>query len=243
MDALVDKIEKAMAGELEDEEEDAIRPYVAGVRGIAPRSSGSEGEDTAADDTVEVLSDLPDTVIPYTFCEVQPLPIPLSDFDSGRYDPLLAACVQDIVRVEAPINRDLLYRRVLRACGIARTGTRVARHLDDRVLPPLSLKYTDGLARTYWADDQDPDAYPYIRRTNERDSSDIPLREILNAVLLILDRQIALPKEALIREMAGLFGYSRVGEIVRGAMLVGIDEAIEQGLAEEEGGKVRRRRE
>ena len=243
MDALVDKIEKAMAGELEDEEEDAIRPYVAGVRGLAPGTSGSEGEDTAAEDAAEVLSDLPDTVIPYTFCEVQPLSIPLSDFDSGRYDHLLAACIQDIVRVEAPINRDLLYRRVLRACGIARTGTRVARHLDERVIPPLSLKYTDGLARTYWADDQDPDAYPFIRRTNERDASDIPLREILNAVLIILDRQIALPKEALIREMAGLFGYSRVGEIVRGAMLVGVDEAIEQGLAEEEGGKVRRRRE
>ena len=59
--------------------------------------------------------------------------------------------------------------------------------------------------------------------------------------MLILEEQGALPVDSLVREMAKLFGYSRVGDIVNYAMLDGIDYAKKKGFAEETNGRIRKK--
>ena len=79
-----------------------------------------------------------------------------------------------------------------------------------------------------------------MRCSNERDALDIPLREAYNAALLVLDEQIALPLDSLVKEMAKLFGYSRVGDNVYTAMSSAIGYAMSQGIVEKVDGKVRK---
>ena len=81
-------------------------------------------------------------------------------------------------------------------------------------------------------------AFLLIRQSNERDASHIPYEEAKNAAIHILDQQGSQPKDSLIREMAKLFGYSRVGDNVYYTMQKGIELAINKSLAEEFDGKI-----
>ena len=218
MAALCDRIDKALAGEWEEEEEEPLRLFGGGGAGTAT----------------------PETVIPYEACELDPHPaITPEGFAMGWADPVIQEMIGTVVDAEAPINHDLLCRKVLRACGIARMGTRVAEHLDG-ILNSMRLRTTKDTYVTFWSADQDPETYPYVRCSNERDALDIPLREAYNAALLVLDEQIALPLDSLVKEMAKLFGYSRVGDNVYAAMSSAIDYAMSQGIVEEADGKVRK---
>ena len=224
LQALVDKIELALAGGLEEPEEEPQRP------------SGGEERDTLL-----AVSARTDVIIPYEVCELTSYSIPPEEFALGDYDYLVSNLFQQVVDTEAPINYDLLCRRVLRACGISRLGSRISAHIGT-LLQGLDIQCTqDPHFVTYWKKDQDPETYPYIRRSNERDAADIPTRESVNAALLVLDEQLALPHDSLVKEMAKLFGYSRVGDNVSLAMENGIEFALRAGIIEEVEGKVRRR--
>ena len=58
----------------------------------------------------------------------------------------------------------------------------------------------------------------------------IPYEEAKNAALHVLDQQGAQPLESLIREMAKVFGYSRIGDNVYMTMMRGIELAHKRSL-------------
>ena len=151
---------------------------------------------------------------------------------------ILQSYLRKVIETEAPISYNLLCKRVLRACNIARMGPRISACLNS-MIRAIRPRCTSGSFITYWRNDQDPDSYPHIRVSNERDASDIPPRETCNAALRILEEQGAQPVESLIHEMARLFGYNRVGDIVNAAMQEGVALAKEKGLIEEANKKVR----
>lgn len=70
----------------------------------------------------------------------------------------------------------------------------------------------------YWNNGQLPEKYTFIRATgygdNKRDTKDVPITEAVNAVCYVLEQQISLSEEDLIREAAKLMGYTRMGNIV-----------------------------
>ena len=59
--------------------------------------------------------------------------------------------------------------------------------------------------------------------TSPRKAEEIPPQEIANAAEWILQRQISLPKEDLVRETARLFGIQRMGNKVISSMESGIE--------------------
>ena len=177
-----------------------------------------------------------DTIIPYETCELRPVSI-LPD-EMTLHAKMIKEYLRKVIDAEAPISYNLLCKRVLRACNISRMGPRIAACMNG-LIRDLRPSCTAGSFITYWRDDQDADSYPHIRVSNERDASDIPPQEACNAAVRILEEQGAQPADSLIREMAKLFGYSRVGDIVSAAMTEGIDLAKIRGLVEEENGKVR----
>ena len=229
LSALSDKINRALAGEWEEVEEEALRLF--GGNGGA-RPTAETGSDSP------VVTD-PDIVIPYVPCELPQRNISPEDFTAAGYNPVVRKLITEVVESEAPVNYDLLCKRVLRACGISRMGTRVGDYLR-KLLGGMNLRSTKDPVVTYWKKDQDPDTYPYIRSSNERDALDIPVRESFNAAMLVLDEQLSLPHDSLVKEMAKLFGYSRVGDNVSASMTNGINHAKMLGLVEEVNGMVRR---
>ena len=169
---------------------------------------------------------------PVKFCGVLP-----EEFTFGHRERLIMSQILDVIACEAPISRDLLCRRVLSMWGISRIGSRIDEHFN-RIFVRMNLKSTGvGKGRFFWKQDQNPKEYMNYRlyMTN---ASDICPEEVSVAVREVLEAQISLSQEDLIRETARLFGYARLGNIVESSMQQGIDKAIQRGFAKKENERI-----
>ena len=102
----------------------------------------------------------------------------------------------------------------------------------------MNLKSTgEGIVRYYWREDQDPETYLNYR-VFIANAADISPEEISVAVKEVLESQISLSVDDLVRETAKLFGFNRLGSVVEPAMRNGIEKAIQRGFAREENGRV-----
>ncbi|MBA9076829.1 DUF3320 domain-containing protein [Rufibacter quisquiliarum] len=150
--------------------------------------------------------------------------------------------IMQVLNTESPISQNLLSKRVLAAWGIARNGSRVNAHFEQ-LFAQLPISKTQlGKSTILWKEEHQPEQYTSFRVSEsegqKREADDLPPEEIANAIKEILANQISLPKSELIREASRLFGYARLGANVETAMTAGIDHAINQGFAVEEGGRL-----
>lgn len=132
--------------------------------------------------------------------------------------PAIREKVSLVLAAEAPISEGALTRRVVQSFDIARAGSRIQGRMRA-VYRSMHLKKTeqDGVV-FYWNADQNPDAYDGCRATGiddaKRDAKDVPVQEAANAICRVLDEQIGLSQEDLIREAAKRMGYTRSGSVV-----------------------------
>lgn len=123
--------------------------------------------------------------------------------------------IAEIIRIEAPISRNALTKRVLGSFSITRSTAKTQELLSSLFrqmgLPEVSLDGED----IFWNIGQRPSDYSLIRVSGEgdckRDAKDVPLKEAENAVLYVLKQQISLEETDLIKESAKLMGYPRMG--------------------------------
>jgi hypothetical protein len=139
-------------------------------------------------------------------------------FISGWHRTEIVQSVQLVMLSEAPISRGLLTRRVVQSFGIARSGNRIQEYMDS-IYATLKLNFTmQNGEKIYWNNGQATENYKLIRATgdgdNKRDTKDVPITEAINAICYVLEQQISLSEEDLIREAAKLMGYTRMGNIV-----------------------------
>lgn len=126
--------------------------------------------------------------------------------------------VSIVLAAEAPISEGMLTRRVVQSFGIARAGSRIQGKMNT-VYQAMCLKKTEqNEVVFYWNSDQNPEAYVGCRATGiddaRRDAKDVPIQEAANAICKVLNEQISLSQEDLIREAAKLMGYTRSGSVV-----------------------------
>ena len=140
---------------------------------------------------------------------------------------LVQTKIADVIRTEAPVSIPLLTRRVIQSCGITRAGSRIQAHLDS-ILRSMNLNLTQQQELTFcWRREQVPETYLTYRVSetgdSRRDARDIPVQEAANAVCAVLQEQISMSTEDLIRETACQLGYTRLGSNVTAAMQQAID--------------------
>jgi len=158
-----------------------------------------------------------------------------------QFNNTVSIDVASILRKEAPISKEMLIRRVLAAWSVTRNGSRIDAYFN-KLFSEMSLKFTVSGKHFYWFENQDPETYQFYRvsvnDSDKRDASDIPPEEISNAIREILENQISLNRNDLMREAAHIFGYSRIGGNVESSMLAGIEKAVQRGFARIEGDRV-----
>ena len=137
---------------------------------------------------------------------------------------------------EAPIERNVLIKKVLSDWGVARQ-TDKAEAVFDKAMEGVSCTRTteyssDGVKYFYWRSDQDENTYQYYRvedKSGELRTLDvIPYAEIRNAIKEVLEAQISLAEEDLIKETVKCFGFSRTGAVSSKCCKA----AFERGLTE-----------
>ena len=136
----------------------------------------------------------------------------------------LADMLRDIIDTEAPITSDLLYKRIVRAYGLTRVSPRLQTVVDHTLRLTNAISTPNGESgRTYWSDTVRPEGYDRYRTGSRRDFADVPLVEVENAMLYVIEQQISLNLDDLKRLTAYQLGYTRKGVVI---------EAITQTVAE-----------
>jgi hypothetical protein len=124
---------------------------------------------------------------------------------------------------------------------MVRIGSRIDAWFDA-LFAQMDLQHTDTGIRFFWRADQEPEKYLHFRisenEAERRGASDIPPEEISNAIREILENQISLNHDELVKEVARVFGFGRIGTFVESSMLAGIDKAVKRGFARIEAERV-----
>lgn len=143
--------------------------------------------------------------------------------------------IQQVMQVEAPISQGLLIRRVAKAYGIDRAGSRIQNHVTLQCRALRIKRTTQDGVYYYWNQDQDPDAFAMLRASGDgdakRESKDVPVQEAANAILYMLSQDISVDADSLVREAAAFLGYSRMGSAVAALFRSALQYALERDLA------------
>lgn len=143
---------------------------------------------------------------------------------------------EQVLEEEAPISEALLTKRVLQSFGISRAGSRIQAYTSDVLQRMRAVSTEQDGQRFYWNQQQTPSSYRSFRTGNAgvREAREICMQEAANAVCRVLEEQIGLPQETLVRETAKLLGYPRSGSVVNAMAKTGIRFALESGRIERE---------
>jgi len=129
----------------------------------------------------------------------------------------LAVIVRKIVEIEGPIHEDEVSRRVAKAFGLERTGSRI-QEATKKALRNSGLKNSS----CFWKTNQQD-------KVSVRDRSDVtartilaaenlPPEEILEALLVILKESIRVHEDELIQHASRMFGFNRCGPDIKSAI-------------------------
>lgn len=152
-------------------------------------------------------------------------------------------CVGDILEKEAPISRTVLKKKLFACFGITRPGDNMKKTADTAIEKSGAVSTAAGDNEFLWRTDQDPEQYTECRAVysddEKRSVDEIPPEELANGIRLIMEDQIAMQRDDLIRETAHLFGVTRITDSVTAAVSLGIRAAKHRGYVEfGEDGKV-----
>ena len=126
-------------------------------------------------------------------------------------------------------------KKVLSAWGISRVTAKVTEYFDEALLNN-NVRETKELENVfYWNCEQIPQKYEEYRveeTENRRSMDEISAYEIVNAIRDVIEQQISLSKQDLVRKTAKKFGYARLGNVIETTINNAIDVACEMNVVE-----------
>jgi len=145
----------------------------------------------------------------------------------------LIPVVQAVVTQESPVHIETVIQRVASTYGIDRVsgGTYARLAIEGAISKAVSRKIVKRRGDFLW----NPNSKQILPRKSPVGSPHRPINKIatdeLNAaVQWVLQTDFGLPRDALIRETARIFGYSRVGQNAKKQIEKSIDWLLKKGL-------------
>ena len=162
--------------------------------------------------------------------------------DHSRLTKVRKTVVRYLI-AEAPISRRALMKKTFADWGVSRTTARMEDIFDQAVQGISGIKTKEGERVFYWRADQDPNTYDKYRGADQngvfRSIEDVPSQEIRAAIRDILEAQVSLDREDLIKVTAKCFGCPRMGSTIEAVIRYALDEGISRGLfSETDAGKI-----
>jgi hypothetical protein len=157
-----------------------------------------------------------------------------------RNRKLLQEQVREVINTEAPVSKSLLYKRVLQAWNTSRAGARLDAHLSD-IIADMNLKQTKHHQPFYWREDQDADNFTEYRinGADKRNFEDIAPEELSAAITEAVQQNLSIEEEELLRYIAKLFGFAKVGRQIEGLLRYAVDMSVKKGKVKRENGRVK----
>ena len=189
---------------------------------------------------------------PGSVCDAQTLrvyePAPLSTGDPVQFYEFRSAATLTqhlavAVEEEGPIPEMVLFRRVARAWGLERTGSRIVERL--RSLVPRELQRTIEAGGTFlWPRDAQPATWADFRvcdhnETSRRHTDDVCLEELAGLALHVLNHAGASPRPDIARAVSRLLGMARTPAEAEARVSAAVDRLVAVGKASDTEGRVR----
>lgn len=133
-------------------------------------------------------------------------------YESSSMSTLAGQLVQ-VIQTEGPVSQAVVFKRVTRAWGLSRVGSRIEAHLS--ALVPRHLARTNDTGATfYWPEHAHPSTWEGVRvpgvDTEARRSIDeIALEELGNAAVYVLAQQGSTSQDGLAKAVCRLLGVAR----------------------------------
>lgn len=133
------------------------------------------------------------------------------------YDPesrkVLAGQLSQVINAEGPIADAVLFRKVARAWGLARTGRRIEELLRSLV-PAMAVRTVEGETTFYWPEFSQPEQWQEFRVADDTDESkrqlgEVCLEELFNLAIYVLTQHGATSVSELARVICRLQHISR----------------------------------
>ncbi len=171
------------------------------------------------------------------------LPFDYANSESIYYPenrPVLLRQIHEIIQAEAPISENYLFRKILKLWNTSRAGGKLTIYLKEVVdeLPQITALYS--YQTFYWNAEQLSSGMDYYRDNSieKRIIDDIAPEEIKVAVLEIMENNLSLIKEDLLRATAKVFGFAKVGSQIEQVITYAIEELKKDALLKEVHGRV-----
>ena len=174
--------------------------------------------------------------IPYVEAEVT-----VPAIDKSAYDPTAsynAKVIRQILAKEQPITEGYLCKRLARLFGFGHAGANVQKAVtlatSKFYRDPLSL---DGI-NSLWIDEKSSKDYQSYRSPSPRSITEIPVREVMNAVREVILEEFSLPKEKIPTIAARKLGFSNAGAKIAETINAILDMMIQNSDIKEVNGMV-----
>lgn len=127
--------------------------------------------------------------------------------------PVILNQMKEIIRVEAPISKSLLFKKILKLWNTTRAGTKLNNYLSDIVKSVPEIFISKEYQDFYWVTSLLPQELKTYRDNSieKRTIEDIAPEEIAIAIREIIEANISLNKEDLIKLTAKTFDFQKVG--------------------------------
>lgn len=154
----------------------------------------------------------------------------------------IEAQITEVIDTEAPISKGLLYKRILQAWNISRAGARLDFYLDS-IINDMGLKYVDHHQRFYVSTDGGLTSlkldYYRANDVEKRDMQDIAPEELVMVVMEAVHHNLSIEEEELLRYVARVFGFSKVGRQIDEFLRYALALAEREGKIKRENGRVK----
>ena len=178
--------------------------------------------------------------VPYVMAALPPVASSAASFVSLPLQRV-AGLMRQVVDVESPVHRDDLYRRIVDACGLGRTGKRIRAHLDAAL--------RDGVRRGWyrvmgkWLVAPGYEATTLVPRdrsaldSRERQFVRVSADEIDAAIVAVVEAGLGAQRSELAQAVTRLLGFGRATEEVRATIDARAASMLSDGRLSENGAR------
>ena len=167
------------------------------------------------------------------------------DFYEPKTRVQIMKAMEKTLQAEAPVEYDYMKKKVLLCWGMMR-NTPKSDAIFEEILREVPVTQTNTAGNTFlWLQNMDPCKYGIYRLHAEDDLekrtlSQIPAEEVVNAVREVVDVNVSLSHDDLVKETAKVFGFNRVTASIDQVVGIAISYAEQRGFVEisEDGMKV-----
>lgn len=152
---------------------------------------------------------------------------------------LLRSQIIKIIDTEAPISQNVLFRKILKLWN-SRAGAKLTGYLDEILNSIPNITSTEKDQKFYWSENTKPENISVYRDNSieKRAVEDIAPDEISVAIMEIMQSNLSVEKDELIRITARLFGFLKMNVQIETVINSCFQELISKGLLEENTGRI-----